>query len=325
MYTSSDIASDAVIVMLTGDRLVDANFKDLDAVSHAAGDKLKSLASGSVLQNLQAVYTSYDSARHVAWATSTGSSVLGGEIRTLIGMYITKVGTIQVACYAKAAEFEKYQAECKQIISSVKIAPEVEITPPAPLSELVRMATDQANTTYRQLVERVKAGDFSVDFRQLRMACARSSVCEVRAKPDELSEMADAEREKRQTDVVKICERLIEHGFINMEAHIACSQAYSALSQPEPAKSHMDIMVALFKSLLNAGDGKSEDTAYEVISVREVFEVLASKQLPQFGEGVSNRSYVAGGHSFSRWEVKDPKTQEMVVIFFNDDAFPPAK
>jgi hypothetical protein len=92
-------------------------------------------------------------------------------------MYITKVGTIEVDCLAKAAEFEKYQAECKQIIGSVNIDPEVGLAPPAPLSELLGMATDQANTTYRQLVERVKAGDFSVDFRALRMACARSNIC----------------------------------------------------------------------------------------------------------------------------------------------------
>jgi hypothetical protein len=87
----------------------------------------------------------------------------------------------------------------------------------------------------------------------------------------------------------------------------------------------MDIMIALFQSIITAGDGKSEDTAYEVISVREEYMTLAGKQLPQFGEGVSNRFYVAGGHSFSRWEVKDPKTQEKVVVFFNNDAVPPAK
>jgi hypothetical protein len=197
---------------------------------------------------------------------------------------------------------------------------------PAPLSELVRIAPDQANTTYRQLVERVRAGDFSVDFRALRMACARSNICEVRATPEELGEMARSATEQRQTDVVEICERLISHGFINIEAHIACAQAYTALNRPDQAKFHMDITTALFKSLLTAGDGKTENTAYEVISVREVYEVLAGKGLPQYGEGVlSARSYSAAGHNYSRLEVKNPKTQEIVVIFFNSDAVPKLK
>jgi hypothetical protein len=325
-YTSSDLASHAVIVMLTGDHLSEAAFKDLDGVSRAASKLAKGFLSGSMVQGVQLEYTSYDTGRHLHWGTSKGNSVLAGEVRTLAGVYITNAGTIQVACYAKSAEFEKHQAECKEIIGSVKIDPDVALTPPAPLSELLRMATDQASATYRQLVERVRAGDFSVDFRALRMACARSKVCEVRATPDELADMGQAGREQRQTDAVEICERLISHGFINMEAHVACSQAYTALNRPDQAKFHLDIMTALFQSVLNAGDGKTEETAYEVISVREQYAVLAGKGLPQSGEGVlSHRSYSAGGHNYSRWEVRHPKTQEKVVVFFNTDAVPPAK
>ena len=138
--------------------------------------------------------------------------------------------------------------------------------------------------------------------------------------------MGRAGSEQRQTDVVEICERLISHGFINMEAHIACSQAYTALNRPDQAKFHMDIITALFKSIMTAGDGKTEDTAYEVISVREIYEVLAGKGLPQYGEGVlPPHSYSAGGHNYARWEVKNPKTQEKVIIFFNTDAVPQAK
>jgi len=63
-----------------------------------------------------------------------------------------------------------------------------------------------------------------------------------------------------------------------------------------------------------------------VISVREIYEVLAGKRLPQYGDGVlPPHAYYAGGHNYSRWEVKNPKTQEKVVIFFNTDAVPQAK
>jgi len=326
LYTSSDVASHAVFVMLSSGHYIDAYFKDLDAFSQAASDAVKGFLLGSILQGVQSEFTSYDTGRHVLWATSKGNSLLAGEIKNLIGMYITTVGAIQVGCWAKAAEFEKYQAECKQIISSEDRSGSRADTAGS-ASELVRMATDQANTTYRQLVERVNAGDFSVDFRALRIACARSNICEVRATPKELADMARAAKEQQQTDVVEICERLISHGFINMEAHIACSQAYAALNRPDRVKFHMDTMTALFQSILTAGDGKTEDTAYEVISVREVYEVLAGKGLPQYGEGVVSppHLYSAGSHKYSRWEVMDPKTQKKVVIFFNTDAVPQAK
>jgi hypothetical protein len=89
----------------------------------------------------------------------------------------------------------------------------------------------------------------------------------------------------------------------------------------------MDTVTALFESILTAGDGKTEETAYEVISIREVYEVLAGKGLPQYGKGVVSppHLYSAGSHKYSRWEVMDPRRQEKVVIFFNTDAVPQAK
>ncbi len=138
--------------------------------------------------------------------------------------------------------------------------------------------------------------------------------------------MERASTEQRQSDVLEICGRLITHGFINMEAHIACWHSDTVLNRLDQAKFHMDIITAEFQSILTAGDGKTEGTAYEVISAREVIEVLAGKSLPQSGEGVlSTLSYSSGGHNYSRWEVKDPKTQEKVVILFNTDAVPEAK
>ena len=118
---------------------------------------------------------------------------------------------------------------------------------------------------------------------------------------------------------------MITHGFINMEAHIACWNADTVLNRLDQVKFHMDIVTAEFQSVLTAGDGKTEDTACEVISAREIYAVLAGMSLPQSGEGVSSRSYSSGGHNYSRWEVMNPKTQEKVVIFFNTDAAPQAK
>jgi hypothetical protein len=325
VYTPSNVASGALMVMLNGSRLTDASFKDLAALNHASGDALKGLLSGSIVQNAQFEFTSYDTGRHLLWGTSKGNSVLPGEVRSVIGMYITKVGAIQLSCYSKAAELEKDQAECKDIIGSVKIDPEVELKPPVPLSELLQMPTEQANTTYRQLVERAKAGDLSVDFRALRMACARSNICDKRATPEELAAMVQAEGEKRQSDVVEICERVIGRGFVNMEAHISCLGAYTALNRMDKAKFHRDIVTALFQSFFITADGKTVETAYEVISVKEIYAVLVGKKLPQFGEGVSSAGYAAHGHNYTRYEVKDPKTQEKVVIFFNVDAMAQSK
>jgi len=191
---------------------------------------------------------------------------------------------------------------------------------------MIGLGTDQANATYRELVARVRGGDFAVDFRTLRMACARSNICEPRAKPDDLAAMNVAVAEPRLNDAADICEKLVNQGFINIEAHMVCGQTYSQLNKAEQSKFHMDVMTALLRSILDAGDGKTEATAYEVISVREEYIVLAAMGLPNFGNaGASRRTVAEGGHQYERWEVRNPKTQADVVVFFNIDAVPPTK
>jgi hypothetical protein len=325
VYTDSDLASHGLVVMLTDQHLTDASFRDLDKIKGSFNDSVKGVLSGSIMNAGEAANFSYDKERHVLWAGSNASSLLTGEVRAIFGIYVTRVGTIAVQCYAKAAQFESFEQACRQMIRSVSIDPDVTMIAPPPLSPLLSMGTEEANAKYRELVERVKGGDFSVDLRVLRMACAKSSVCDARATPGDLAAMVVAEEEQRYADVVKIAERLINQGFINIEAHLSCSQAYSKLNNAEKAKFHMDVLTALFRSILDAGDGKTEATAYEAISVREQYDVLVSMGLPYLGNASSNKSIADGGHRYVRWEVRNPKTQENVMVFFNVDAMPPAK
>ena len=322
-YTPSDLMTQSVIIALTGIHYTDAYFKKLSGADQSADSVSKYLPADSPFRNVQTEAAHYDTDRHLFWSTGKLDSVLTGELRMMTGLYITKAGTVMVTCASKAAEFAKLEAECRQIIGSVQIDPKVAMTPPAPIEELLKRTTEQANSTYRQLVDRVKAGDFSVDFRELRMACARSNVCEKRAAPAELADLYRAQSEKRYTDAIDLAQKQIDHGFINIEAHLVASQAYTALNQPEKTKFHMDVMMALLQSVITSDDGGTEATAYEVISFREMYCVMASRNLPYGGDDVvSTRSYTAGGHQIYRYEVRDPKTQQNIVIFFNTDAMP---
>jgi hypothetical protein len=322
-YTPSDLTTQSVMAVSTAMHYTDAYFKKLSGTHRPADGASEYLPADSPFRNVQTESAHYDIDRHAFWSTGTMNSVLTGEVRMMIGLYITKGGTVTVTCTSKAADFAKHEAECRQIIGSVHIDPQVAMMPPAPLEELLNRTTEEANAIYRQLVDRVKSGDFSVDFRELRMACARSSICEKRAAPGELADMYRAQSEKRYADALELAQKQIDHGFISMEAHIAASQAFAALNQPEKAKFHMDVLTALLQSIITSDDGQREATAYEAISVREMYSVMASRNLPYSGDNVvSTRSYTAGGHQIYRYDVKDPKTRQNVVIFFNTDAMP---
>jgi Domain of unknown function (DUF4919) len=175
--------------------------------------------------------------------------------------------------------------------------------------------------TYRTLLERAKGGDFTVDFRALRLACMKASHCEPRGSRADLTAMSAEDPHK----VVEVAEKLIEDGFVNLEAHATAAGAYAKLNDSEKAKAHFAITLELLRSIMATRDGKTKESAYEVICDREEYSVLSALGLPYLPPAASMTPVKDGTHSYERWRVQNPKTGQDVVLYFNIDAFIPAK
>lgn len=188
------------------------------------------------------------------------------------------------------------------------------------------MGAEQDDITYRTLVQRVMGGDFTVDFRSLRLACMKSSHCEPRGTKEDLGAMNSAEQNHQLNRVVEIAGKLIERGFVNLEAHATSAAAYAEMNEPAKAKFHRDVTTALTRSIFDSGDGKTKESAFEVICDREEYVMMAALGLPYFGSSVSKTRVAADGpHTYERWEVRNPETGQNAVVFFNIDAFSPTK
>jgi len=187
------------------------------------------------------------------------------------------------------------------------------------------IGAEQDDATYRVLVQRVEAGDFTVDFRSLRMACVRSSLCEPRATKADLGALNGATQDRAFDKVVEIAGQLIRRGFVNIEVHATCVKAYAELHDPVRVKFHQDVVTALLRSILNSGDGKTKERAFEVICDREEYDTLTALGLPYYGSGVSSSEVEDGGHHYDRWEIRDPRSGQMLIFFFNTDSFSPTK
>jgi len=75
-------------------------------------------------------------------------------------------------------------------------------------------------------------------------------------------------------------------------------------------------------SIRRGRDGKTPETAYEIITEREQFIMLSVLGLPRAGAGVKNiQRLETGKHTYHRWEVLNPSSNQRVVVFFNVDAF----
>jgi hypothetical protein len=284
------------------------------------------LVDRGMLQKAQMGALSYDRDRHVLWGTYQSEVAGVGDLRTVSAAYVTRAGSVLMNCYSKASEYEKYEPVCRQILESVAIDPKVAIGAFVPLSQLLGLSAVQADATYKDLVARLKGGDFLIDFRTLRFAYIKSSHCDARGKTEDLLALNRASADHDLNRVVEIAEGLIEQGFPNVVAHADLAKAYADIGQPEQAKFHLNVTNGLLQSVSDAGDGKTRETAFEAISKREEYAVLTAIGLPYSRSAVSSIRLVDDGvYRYTRWEVQDPKTGKNAVVFFNIEAFSQAR
>jgi hypothetical protein len=186
------------------------------------------------------------------------------------------------------------------------------------------------DAAYHALVQRVKAGDLTVDFRELRLACLKASDCQPRGTKKDLAEMNLAIQSGAPATVVEIAAKLVQQGFVNIEAHATLASVYPKLNEPAKAKFHLDVTTELVRSIFQSGDGKTRETAFQIICDREEYVMMGALGLPYFGYNNLVVPFEDGGHKYEKREVVDPKTMKPIrdpktgketVVFFNVDAF----
>jgi uncharacterized protein DUF4919 len=193
------------------------------------------------------------------------------------------------------------------------------------LAAISSRAADATDVAYKQLVARVVSGDLSVDFRTLRMECLKAGkACDASGPVDDMTAMQRAMHDNKYDKAVIIGEDLIDRGFVNIAAHGACAKAYDALHEIEKAKFHRSVTSALIRSIMISGDGKSKESAFEVISSSE--EYIAMQVLGLNDPASLKQSLISEkSHSYDRLEESIPGRDDKAVVFFNIDAFYPAK
>ncbi|HKF72868.1 MAG TPA: DUF4919 domain-containing protein [Stellaceae bacterium] len=166
------------------------------------------------------------------------------------------------------------------------------------------------------MLARAKNGEPGVDYQALRFAYA--------AKPDFNSygltrvshrdAMFKAYQAGDCATAVKEASGLIEVNFVNIDAHIVSDICYSRLGNDAERTRHRAIAAGLIHSITDSGDGRTQQTAYVVISVDEKYRVLRL-----LGLKPGRQSLVGGdGYKFDQLDATkaDGQTQSM---FFNVD------
>ena len=127
----------------------------------------------------------------------------------------------------------------------------------------------QAPNTYSQLVERLKSGDRTVDFTELRMAFTETDAYNGMMMGI-YRQLWNPLNAKDFEGALKVVDAVLLRNYAEPNAHMVASIAHAQLGRQMESQFHRFIADGLLRSIMSQGDGKTQETAYRVIDVSEV-------------------------------------------------------
>lgn len=174
----------------------------------------------------------------------------------------------------------------------------------------------EGKASYESLLERVKKGDQTVDFKALRLAYTETAAYSpYGGNPEARQAMFAALRTKEYEKVLNNAEAILEKNYVDINGHFGCFVAHRGLGHEDKARYHKFVFDGLLNSIRNSGDGKAMETAMVVISTDEEYAFFNWMGLRPSGQALTKEN----GHNYDRMTVVDPKTDQALTYFFNID------
>lgn len=184
----------------------------------------------------------------------------------------------------------------------------------SPMRSLAQQQKDKP--TYKSLLEKVMKSDPAADFTALRLAYFDNPPKDSEeTDPDADQAMRAAFRDKKYDKAIEEAQKALKGNFVDIDAHLILVAAYKEKKDAEKEKFHSYVAKGLINSILNSGDGKSEETAYVVISTEEEYVILRVFGLMPGKQSLLNEKE----HDYDLLEAIDPKTKQQVKLYFNID------
>src|SRR5579871_4808870 len=115
-------------------------------------------------------------------------------------------------------------------------------------------AQQKGDSDYARLVARVKTGDMTVDFKQMRFAYVDSPEYKAAKNTDaEAEAMIDAVNAGDFPTAIKNADTVLANDFVDLDAHFAEYIAHRELHHDAESKFHKDVFDGLLKSITNSG------------------------------------------------------------------------
>ena len=164
-------------------------------------------------------------------------------------------------------------------------------------------------------VDRLRRGDATVDFTRLRTLSTELPGYEPYAEGDNQKDMNAAMDRSDFKEALRLARLDLDADYLDIDAHIVTLIASDKTGDTKSSEHHQWIVKQLFASITGSGDGKTANTAYRVVTVREEYATLMILGLRRTKQALVHD----GPHSFDVLTAVDPDTKAESTIYFNID------
>ncbi|HEV2859676.1 MAG TPA: DUF4919 domain-containing protein [Pyrinomonadaceae bacterium] len=195
-----------------------------------------------------------------------------------------------------------------------KSSPTPSPSPAAQPQSQTQPASD-AKRKYDALLEAAKKDGASVDYKALRLAYFETPDYSPLTGMMNYRALWGLLMQQNWAEAAKQAEVVLARNHVDINAHMVAHIAYRQQANDEKAKYHRRWAEGLLESVKAGGDGKSPDTAWEVIAISEEYALLRSMNLERVQQSVMHDK----GHAYDMMRVVDPRTKAETTFFFNVD------
>lgn len=186
---------------------------------------------------------------------------------------------------------------------------------PSPTPAQARPPASEARKKYEAMLEKAKKGEGTVDYGALRFAFFETPEFNPLVGMLIYRTLWSVVAQSNWAEAAKQAEAVLAKNYVDVNAHMVAHIAYRQQGDEEKARLHRRWADGLIASIKAGGDGKSPETAWQVISISEEYAVLRSMNLRPAGQALVNRN----GHAYDEITVADPQTKAETKYYFNVD------
>jgi len=171
---------------------------------------------------------------------------------------------------------------------------------------------------YRALVSKLQRGETDIDYTLLRLSYVQTADYDPHDS-DVRGAFSTALIASKAGDCKTVLDKtaiVLAADFTVIDAHLMRETCFDKTGDKSSAVQEHAIALGLGRSVMKSGDGKSEDTAFVVVTQNEEGFALA-----MLGRHETMQSLVTGkNHSYDLLDAKDDTTGDVISVYFQIDA-----